>query len=85
MARRLVIAYSPDRALTAEVLGKAIQHGRKQVSVDVEYVEVEGRGILYFRFDGLRYEEDEFPYIVAQLVNPPEPLSWREGFGGYEG
>lgn len=81
----LKIYYSPDRALTAEILGKAIEHGRKQEPVKVEYVEVEGKGILYFRFNCIRYEEDEFPYIVAQLVNPGEPLSWREGFGGYEG
>lgn len=80
--RKVVIVYSEDRALSAEVLGKALAHSR-HTDAEVEYRKAEGRNLLEFWLDGIiRYREDEYPLLVAELLEPSDPCEWRDPCGG---
>ncbi len=60
---KVVVEYSDDKELSAEILAKAlIKDG-----VPVEMVKRRGRGILVFKLNDVLYREDEYPYLVARV------------------
>ena len=87
MEADITIVYSQDKAITAEILGKSLSIGKVyRYTPRIEYVETEGKGILEIWLWGIRYSEEEFPYVVMRLMEgPPDPCEWRESCGGYEG
>ena len=59
----VIIEYSEDRVLSAEILAKALMKD----GVPVEMVKRRGRGILVFKLNDVLYREDEYPYLVARV------------------
>ena len=59
----VIIEYSEDRELSAEILAKALMKD----GVPVEMVKRRGRGILVFKLNDVLYREDEYPYLVARV------------------
>lgn len=63
MGEKVIIEYSDDRSLSAEILAKSLAKD----GVPVEMVKREGRGILLFRLNNVIYREEDFPYLVARV------------------
>ncbi|MCE4619794.1 MAG: hypothetical protein F7C33_02095 [Desulfurococcales archaeon] len=60
---KVVVEYSDDKELSAEILAKALMKD----GVPVEMVKRRGRGILVFKLNDVLYREDEYPYLVARV------------------
>ena len=60
---KVVVEYSDDKELSAEILAKALMKD----GVPVEMVKRRGRGILVFKLNNVLYREDEYPYLVARV------------------
>lgn len=63
MQGRVVVEYTEDKELSAEILAKALMKD----GVHVDMVKREGRGILVFKLNDVLYREDEYPYLVARV------------------
>ena len=61
---RIVVEYSEDRELSASTLARALE----KEGVSIEMKKIRGRGLLLFKLNNLIFREEEYPYLVARII-----------------